>query len=77
MSGALARVAALNHIPAHRFSWRHGSIRSRQQRLARLPGLAAHALPIDASVRLIKGCALAALAAVILAFALDPASAPL
>ncbi len=76
MTGALARVAAYNHIPAHRFSWRHGSIRSRQKRLSRLPGLAAHALPIDASVRIIKGLSFAALTAVIIIVALDPALAP-
>lgn len=73
MAGALGRVAAFNHIPVHRFSWRHGSIRSRQVRLQRLIGLAADGLPIDRAVRAIKIAAVAALVAVIAVGMADPA----
>ncbi len=36
MTGALQAVADLNHVPVHRFTWRHGSIADRQRRLDRL-----------------------------------------
>jgi STE24 endopeptidase len=77
MSGALGRVAAYNHIPPARFSWRHGSIRSRQARLQRLLSLPAHALPIDRMVSAIKMLSLLALAAVIALAMSDPALAPI
>lgn len=47
MRGALESVARLNHIPRHRFTWRHGSIAARQQRLEALAGQRADRLPID------------------------------
>lgn len=72
MAGALGRVAAFNHIPVHRFSWRHGSIRSRQLRLHRLTGLAADGLPIDRAVRAIKIAAGLTLAVVIALAMSDP-----
>lgn len=54
MAGALAAVCSLNHIPPERFSWRHGSIASRQRRLQRLVGRPARLLPIDRVVGAIK-----------------------
>lgn len=51
---ALDAVASLNHMPPHRFTFRHGSIASRIERLRRLIGLPAHHLPIDRLVRRIK-----------------------
>lgn len=77
MSGALGRVAAFNHIPVHRFSWRHGSIRSRQERLARLSGTPAHAIPVDRLVRGIKLVSLVILLSVIAIALTDPALAPI
>jgi Zn-dependent protease with chaperone function len=66
MSGALDAVARLNHIPRDRFTWRHGSIRSRQERLAALVGQPADRLPVDRQVRVVKVLAAFALAAAIL-----------
>ncbi len=63
MSGALASVARLNHIPDSRPSWRHGSIAQRRTRLRSLDGLDADRLPIDRTVRLIKLAAILAAAA--------------
>lgn len=54
MVGALESVARLNHIPPGRFSWRHGSIRSRIDRLNRLGGRRTDDLPIDRVSRVIK-----------------------
>jgi Zn-dependent protease with chaperone function len=54
MSGALQAVADLNHIPPARFSWRHGSIFTRQERLARLVGLPVDGLPIDREASIFK-----------------------
>lgn len=53
MSGALNAVAILNHIPKHRFTWRHGSIATRQKRLAALVGQPADRLSIDRQARLL------------------------
>ncbi len=60
MRGALEAVARLNHIPRNRFTWRHGSIATRQRKLTELVGMAADRLPID---RLSRG--IAAVAAVV------------
>lgn len=54
MNGALQAVAQLNHIPPDRFSWRHGSILARQQRLAALVGLPLDGLPVDRTARTVK-----------------------
>lgn len=54
MIGALESVAILNHIPKRRGSFRHGSIGSRQGRLAGLVGVPMDQLPIDRQVRRIK-----------------------
>lgn len=53
MRGALESVARLNHIPRRRFTWRHGSIAARQERLEALAGLRADRLPIDRLGRVI------------------------
>jgi Zn-dependent protease with chaperone function len=63
MAGALQSVATLNHVPRHKFSWRHGSIAHRQNRLAALVGRRVDRLPIDATVRRLKRAAAAALLA--------------
>lgn len=54
MCGALLSVARLNHVPLRKFSWRHGSIAGRIDRLRRLEGADAARLPIDRRVRRIK-----------------------
>lgn len=54
MSNALRAVAAHNHIPEARFSWRHGSIRTRRRRLEALIGQPASRVPIDRTVGAIK-----------------------
>ncbi len=54
MASALGAVSALNHIPPRRFSFRHGSIAGRQQRLCGLIGRRVVALPIDRAVAAIK-----------------------
>jgi len=51
MSGALARVARLNGMPQTKFTWRHGSIATRRQKLEALVGQPVGALPIDRRVR--------------------------
>jgi STE24 endopeptidase len=62
MRGALESVARLNHIPRRRFTWRHGSIATRQLKLAQLVGMKADRLPIDRQARWIAaGAAGAAL----------------
>ncbi len=47
MSGALRRVARLNAIDPNRFTWRHGSIRTRQRRIKALVGQPAGTLGVD------------------------------
>lgn len=54
MTDALQVVAELNHIPTRRRSWRHGSIRWRQDYLQSLIGRRCNALPIDRQMRLIQ-----------------------
>ncbi|MEM1185436.1 MAG: M48 family metalloprotease [Planctomycetota bacterium] len=51
MSGALDRVAALNHTDPSRFDWRHGSIRERKQRLSASVGQHLDKLSQDRAVR--------------------------
>ena len=55
MAGALGAVARHNNVRRHRTDFRHGSIVDRQARIHGLLGLRADALPIDGTVRLIKG----------------------
>ncbi|MGH7133564.1 MAG: M48 family metallopeptidase [Phycisphaerales bacterium] len=54
MAGALEAVARLNHIPMLKFSFRHGSIATRIERLKGLVGRPIRALPIDRQVAAIK-----------------------
>ncbi|MDX2115183.1 MAG: M48 family metallopeptidase [Planctomycetota bacterium] len=65
MSRALSMVSRGNHTDQRAFSFRHGSIAGRIERLARLVGRPAHALPIDRTVRWI--CRATILGAVIVA----------
>ncbi|MEM9414153.1 MAG: M48 family metallopeptidase [Planctomycetota bacterium] len=59
MIGALQRVAALNHVPPKRKSWRHGSIRWRQDHLRSLIGQPIHDAEVDRVLWRIKAAALA------------------
>ncbi|MEM8739450.1 MAG: M48 family metalloprotease [Planctomycetota bacterium] len=61
MIRALQQVADLNHIPAHRRSWRHGSITWRQAHLRSLIDTPLHGPPIDHQVNLIRVASLAVL----------------
>jgi Zn-dependent protease with chaperone function len=54
MASALQAVAELNGIAANKFSWRHGSIRQRQDRLYKLVHVPLAAAPIDRQVFVIK-----------------------
>ncbi len=63
MSSALQAVADLNGMDPGRFTWRHGSIRERQRRLATLADQPLDALPIDRQVRWIKVAAAVGLGA--------------
>ena len=68
MAGALQDVAELNHIPPTRRSWRHGSIRWRQQYLRTLVGRRIDSLPIDRLVLGIKLAGLGAMGALVLGY---------
>lgn len=54
MCSALESVSDLNGIDPSRNTWRHGSIRWRQQHLLRIIGMPIGRLPIDRQVRSIK-----------------------
>jgi Zn-dependent protease with chaperone function len=71
MVGALGHVASLNHIPAARRSWRHGSIAWRQDYLRSLVGCRVDRLPIDRQVVAIKLFAIVAMATLIAAGAIS------
>ena len=60
MIRALQRVATLNHIPTKRKSWRHGSIRWRQDHLRSIVGTPIHETEIDRVLFRIKAAAVAA-----------------
>jgi hypothetical protein len=64
-------VALLNHVPPDRPSWRHGSIRWRQEYLLGLAGAPHARLPIDRTIDLLKW---SALVVVMVSFALDAIS---
>ncbi len=66
MIGALGQVARLNHIPRHRFTFRHGSIAARQQHLQALIGQPADRLRPDRQARILKLAAAVSMAAAIL-----------
>ena len=63
MTDALRAVCVANHIPPEKWTWRHGSIRTRQRKLAALVGERAGRLPVDRQAAAIKWAAAAALAA--------------
>ncbi len=67
MVHALQRVADLNHVPAKRKSWRHGSIAWRQQHLLSLIGQPVLDTPVDRVLVRVKLVTLLALAVVLLA----------
>lgn len=73
MAGALESVARQNHIARERRSFRHGSIASRQRRLARLVGMPLDRLPIDRTCRWIKGGIVAGVVVVMVMFAAEGA----
>ncbi|MCB9846378.1 MAG: M48 family metalloprotease [Phycisphaeraceae bacterium] len=54
MAGALLHVATLAGMDPERSTWRHGSIRTRVERLRRLVGTPCDEAPIDAAVRRLK-----------------------
>ena len=72
MAGALAAVASLNRIDPGRFTFRHGSIRARVQRLERLVGLPARRVPVDRAVRSVKLVTLGAFVGLALLLAIRP-----
>ncbi len=51
MCGALGSVSQLGHADPRKWSFRHGSIQTRQHRLLALVGMPLHRLPIDRLVR--------------------------
>ncbi|MDZ4755214.1 MAG: M48 family metalloprotease [Phycisphaerae bacterium] len=68
MTAALANVARHAGVPSGQFSWRHGSIRWRQQYLAALVGQRIDRLGIDrliASLKLTAACSLVVLGALL------------
>ncbi len=72
MHTALTTVAQASGLPLRKFTWRHGSIYTRQQRLAALVSRPVERLPIDRDVRWLKvtiGVATGAVAAVMLGIA--------
>jgi hypothetical protein len=71
MAGALQSVADLNGIDPERFTWRHGSVRERQRRLAALVDRPVDALPIDRQVRLIKAAAIVGIVASLVPVAIE------
>ncbi len=77
MIGALQAVSRLNHVPAHRRSFRHGSLARRVANLRALTGQDARALPIDRHVRIIKVACAVALALVLAAAVREALATPL
>ena len=65
MAGALRTVARLNHIPMARKSFRHGSIRTRIEKLEALVGRPVRGLRADVVARRIKWCAAAGVGLVV------------
>ena len=71
MCAALESVAVMNGLDPRRHTWRHGSIRWRQNRLLALVGRSTRSLPVDRQVRAVKlgvGAALVLLAFLSLAW---------
>jgi Zn-dependent protease with chaperone function len=65
MAGALESVARLNRIPRDKFTWRHGSISTRQRKLVALSGQRIDRLAVDRQVRWLKAASLVAFVAAI------------
>lgn len=66
MIDALQHLADLNHVRADKHSWRHGSIKWRQDYLRSLDGIPINSLAIDRLMRWVNAASLAALAAVVM-----------
>ena len=71
MAGALQSVADLNHVPRHRFTWRHGSIAARQSAVRALIGRPVANTPVDRAANRIKLAAALAIAIVVAASVAD------
>ncbi len=69
MCGALGAVSNLSHADPRKWSFRHGSIDTRQRRLLALVGVPLDRLPIDRLVRWIKGGIMVGIAMLVLAIA--------
>lgn len=75
VASALESVARYNGMDPARHTWRHGSIRWRQSRLARLVGRPIDDLPIDRQVRLLKAGTILVILAISLAWFVGEAPA--
>ena len=71
MCAALESVAVLNGLDPQRNTWRHGSIRWRQQNLLRVIGQPVDQLQIDAHVRTIKMVTVITLAILVVLSVID------
>ncbi len=71
MSAALQAVADLNHIPVTRWTWRHGSILTRQRKLAALAGQRAKGLAVDRQAAVLKWATGGVLAAAVVVAGYD------
>ncbi|HVU64360.1 MAG TPA: M48 family metallopeptidase [Phycisphaerales bacterium] len=69
MCSALEAVSRLNHMPMNRWSFRHGSMTTRQERLRTLVGMRLDRLPIDRTCRWIKTGIIVGMAAVMFSIA--------
>lgn len=76
MSGALASVARLNHIPPSRRSFRHGSIAVRQRKIMALVGTPLDRLAPDAASRRVKALIVLGVGVVIGSLVWEQLSAP-
>ncbi|MCC6427979.1 MAG: M48 family metalloprotease [Phycisphaerales bacterium] len=66
MQSALSLVAQASGLPIRMFTWRHGSIYTRQRKLAALAGRSINHLPIDRQVRWLKAVVAGAAVGIIL-----------
>ncbi|MEE2682240.1 MAG: M48 family metalloprotease [Planctomycetota bacterium] len=71
MSSALGMVALVNGLDPSRHTWRHGSIRWRQQRLRSIVGRPISGLRIDAQIRCLKGLTVLVLCSLFLVWTLQ------
>jgi len=75
MQSALQLIADVNHVDPQRPSWRHGSIRWRQEYLMSIVGRPVNALEIDRIVRRLKWIMAGIITLAVVAMALIPAPA--